>query len=46
MKERRSETSQRMQFNKVKTKLKEEKYKNTNKMKHVRIMKNNNTDVQ
>ena len=41
MKERTRKTSQMMQFNKPskKTKQKEEKYKNTNKMKDVRIMK-------
>ena len=29
-----------------KTKEKEEKYKNANKIKDVRIMKNNNTNIQ
>ena len=32
--------------NQVKTKHKEEKFKNTNKIKDVRTMKNNNTNIQ
>ena len=48
MKERTRETSQTMQLGSQvkKTKQKEEKYKNTNKMSVVRIMKKNNKNIQ
>ena len=47
MKERTRETKQCNLTNQVKkTRQKEEKNKNTNKMKDVRIMKNNNTNMQ